>query len=159
MFNNKKDKNMKQFKPKFRKAVFIVTYKKEKNKIFYLLLKRKLHWTGFEFPKGGIEKYEHMLRTVNRELYEETGQNSKNIKPYPVSGKYKYHKFLRDRPGFLGQSYKLFSAEIKNKNIKLDKREHSAYKWLNYKQAMKTLNWQNQRKCLSIVNNYRAKKN
>jgi len=149
---------MKQFKPKYRKAVFIVTYKKEKNKILYLLLKRKLHWTGWEFPKGGIEKYEHMNLTVKRELYEETGQSSNDIKSFPVSGKYRYHKFLIDRPRFHGQSYKLFSAEIKNKNIKVDKREHSTYKWLTYSQALKTLTWKNQRKCLSIVNNYLIKR-
>jgi 8-oxo-dGTP pyrophosphatase MutT (NUDIX family) len=149
---------MKQFKPKYRKAVFIVAYRKEKGKFLYLLLKRKLHWIGWEFPKGGIEKYEHMNRTVRRELFEETGQFSKDIKPYPVSGKYRYHKFLRDRPGFMGQSYKLFSGEIKNKIVKIDKREHSTYKWVSYKEAIKNLTWESQRKCLSIVNNYITKK-
>ena len=144
---------MKNFKKKYRKAVFIVTYRKEKNKIFYLILKRKLHWKGYEFPKGGIEKYEHISMTLKRELKEETGQNSMDIKSYPFSGKYKYHKFLSDRPGYYGQTFKLFSAEIRSKKIKLDKKEHSAYKWVSFKEAIKLLTWPNQRKYLSIVNN------
>ena len=139
---------------KFRKAVFIVTYIKDKDKILYLLLKRKLHWKGWEFPKGGTEKPEHILGTVKRELKEETGQSSRNIKSFKFSGKYKYPKLLADRPGFIGQSYQIFSAEIKDKKVKIDKREHSTCKWVNYKQALKLLAWPNQRKCLSIVNSY-----
>jgi hypothetical protein len=42
-------------KEKYRKAVFIVVYRRTKN-IFnkqnkLLILKRKLHWAGWEFPK------------------------------------------------------------------------------------------------------------
>ncbi len=138
----------------YRKAVFIVTYRMEKNRIFYLILKRKLHWHGWEFPKGGVERFEFKKGAVKRELREETGQSSNNIKKYPIKGKYQYHKILKDRPGYIGQEFGLYSAEIKNKKIIFDKREHSGYKWLSYKQALKKLTWQNQRKCLSIVNDY-----
>jgi len=145
-------------KKRFRKGVFIVTYRKEKDKITYLLLKRKLHWIGWEFPKGGVEKFELRKRAVKRELKEETGQSSNNIKNFKIKGKYKYHKPLRDRPGFIGQSYKLYSAEIKNKKVIFDKREHSTYRWIPYKKALKQLTWQNQRKCLKIVNDYLNRK-
>jgi 8-oxo-dGTP pyrophosphatase MutT (NUDIX family) len=141
-------------KPKFRKAVFIVTYRKSNSGLVYLVLKRKLHWKGLEFPKGGIERFEFKKRAVKRELFEETGQISDNIKKYPIKGKYKYHKILKDRADFRGQSFKLYSAEIKNKRVIFDKKEHSTYKWVNFRIAMKLLKWQNQRKCLSIVNNY-----
>ncbi len=144
-------------KKKFRKAVFIVTYRKEKNRIFYLILKRKLHWIGWEFPKGGVERFEFKKGAVKRELKEETGQTTSNIKKYPIKGKYKYHKPLKDRPGFIGQKFKLYSAEIKNKRIIFDKHEHSTYKWLPFKQALRKLTWKNQRKCLFIVNNYLKK--
>jgi 8-oxo-dGTP pyrophosphatase MutT (NUDIX family) len=139
---------------KYRKGIFIVTYRKDKNNLYYLLLKRKLHWIGWEFPKGGRESGETNLKTIKRELKEETGQTTNNIKSYKKSGKYKYHKPLKDRPGFIGQTYKLFSAEIKQKKVKIDKKEHSTYKWLTYKQAIKLLNYHDQRKCLRIVNNY-----
>lgn len=143
----------------YRKAVFIVTYKKEKNKILYFLLKRKLHWTGWEFPKGGIERKEDTKNAVARELKEETGQSPFKIKSYNVSGKYKYNKIYADRKGFFGQSFKLFSAEVKPKQkIILDKKEHSDYQWLDYDKAWSKLKWPNQRKSLMIVNKDLMKK-
>ena len=42
----------------YRKSVFIVVYRKTEKGILYLILKRKLHWVGWEFPKGGIEPEE-----------------------------------------------------------------------------------------------------
>ena len=43
---------------KYRKSDFIVVYSKEKDKIKYIVLKRKLHWKGWEFPKEGMEDKE-----------------------------------------------------------------------------------------------------
>lgn len=137
-------------KKKYRKAVFIVCYRKEKNSIKYLLLKRKLHWRGWEFPKGGIKKI--INKEVVREIKEETGQKPLKIKRYKVSGKYRYKREFADRPGIIGQTYILFSAQIKKQKIKLDKLEHSAYKWLDYNQALKKLTWDHQKKCLRYIN-------
>lgn len=144
----------KRGKLRYRKAVFVVTYKKQKgkDKIKYLLLKRKLHWKGWEFPKGGIKTKEQIKKAISREIREETGQIPFNIKSYNLSGKFRYDKKYPDRPRMIGQSYKLYSAEIKNKKIKIDKIEHSSFKWLAFKQALKKLTWPNQKKCLRIVN-------
>ena len=71
---------MMEKKKGYRNAVFIVTYRREKSKIFYLLLKRKLHWEGWEFPKGAIEGKEPVFLTIKRELKEETGQEPAVIK-------------------------------------------------------------------------------
>jgi len=143
---------------RYRKSVFITTYEIKKQKINYLLLKRKLHWKGWEFPKGGIEKKESILKTIKREIKEETNQTPFNIKKYSLNGKYKYSKKLKDRPNQIGQSYKLYSAQIKNTKIKIDKTEHSTYKWVTYNQALKLLTWPNQRKCLRHVNKKLTKK-
>ncbi|MBR9704310.1 NUDIX domain-containing protein [Candidatus Pacearchaeota archaeon] len=139
-------------KGKYRKGVFVVTYRIKKNKILYLILKRKLHWKGWEFPKGGIKSKENLKKAVKRELYEETGQKPINIKQYPISGKYKYEKQFADRIGFIGQTYKLFSAELKEKKVKFDRLEHSGYKWFSFKKAYKKLTFDNKKKCLKIVN-------
>lgn len=136
---------------KYREGIFIITYRKEKNKISYLLLKRKLHWKGWEFPKGGVEKNENLMQTARRECEEETGQKPRLLVSLSYSGKYKYHQKLKDRPSVVGQTWKLFAAEIKNERIKFDKREHSDYNWFEYKDAVKKLSWPNQRKCLEIV--------
>ena len=140
-------------KGKFRKGVFILTYRRGKGKAVYLLLKRKLHWIGWEFPKGGVEGKEIAKKTLVRELKEETGQKPIKIIRFNVRGKYKYSRRLIDRKGCIGQTYSLFAAEIKSKTIKLDKREHSSYRWVNFKKAIELLRWPNQRKCLRIVNN------
>jgi 8-oxo-dGTP pyrophosphatase MutT (NUDIX family) len=139
-------------KGKFRKGVFIVTYRKEKDKIFYLLLHRKLHWIGWEFPKGGVERFETRKITAKRELYEETGQHAIKINKYKEKGKYLYSKVLSDRPGMIGQTYRLFSAEIKNKKVSIDKKEHSGYRWVDYKQARSLLTFKDKKRCLKIVN-------
>lgn len=142
---------------KYRRAVFVVAYKKEKikrkSKILYLLLKRKLHWKGWEFPKGGLNNGESVLAAVKRELKEETGNLGLNIRKYNFSGKYDYDKEIRDRKGFKGQTFILFSAELKSKKIKLDSLEHSAFKWLDFDKAFSMLKWANQKRALVIVNN------
>lgn len=139
---------------KYRKAVFIVTYLSTKQGIEYLILKRKLHWKGWEFPKGKIERFETKRKTVKRELKEETGLTPIKIKKFNIKGKYKYQKILLDRPNYRGQTYELFSAEVKNKKVKVDNYEHTDYKWLSFKKVIKKLTWPNQRKCLKIVNNF-----
>jgi len=143
----------KQKTTKYRKTVFMVAYCcPDKNKIFYLLLKRKFHWIGWEFPKGGVEKNETLIQAVKRELKEETGQKAFNIKKYKNKGEYKYKKRIRSRKGILGQTYTLFSAEIKDNPIKIDKKEHSTYRFLPFNKAKKLLKWENQKSCIEIVN-------
>jgi len=137
---------------KYRKSIFVVAYARKGEEIFYLILKRKLHWKGWEFPKGGIEKFEFGKRAIKREIREETGLEAKKIKKYKFKGKFKYKKELKDRPGIIGQSYSLYSCEVPKKKVKLDKLEHSDYKWVDFKTAFKKLTWPNQRKSLKIVN-------
>jgi len=141
-------------KQKYRKAVFVVVYRKQRkgNKISYLILKRKLHWKGWEFSKGGIKNKENLSQAVIREVKEETGQKPIRIKRFKEKGRYEYQKGWLGHPGYFGQTYVLFSAEIKNKKIKIDKKEHSGYKWLEFNRARRILQFQNQKKCLNIVN-------
>ena len=97
----------------YRKSIFIVVYRKTEKGILYLLLKRKLHWIGWEFPKGGIEPEEEIEDAIKRELKEETGQISLKIQKHNFSGKYKYDKKVLGRK-FIGQTFSLYSAEIEN---------------------------------------------
>lgn len=138
---------------KYRNAVFIVVYRKTDKGIRYLLLKRKLHWVGWEFPKGGIEPKENIYDAIKRELKEETGQFPRNIYNNNFSGKYEYDKEIPGRRN-IGQIFSLYSAEIKNEKIVLDKKEHSDYLWLPYLDASKRLNYENQKICLEIVNKF-----
>ena len=140
-------------KGKYRKGIFAVVYARTEKGIEYLVLKRKLHWKGWEFAKGKIEKSEEKEKTARRELREETGHRAIKVKRFNYSGIYRYHKKLSDRPGMIGQTFTLFAAEIKRTGkVSLDGKEHNGYKWTNYKTALKMLRWPNQRKSLRIVN-------
>jgi 8-oxo-dGTP pyrophosphatase MutT (NUDIX family) len=142
-------------KEKYRSAVFIVVYKKHKNKVEYLILQRKLHWDGWEIPKGGIEKGETAIQAVYRELKEEVGLPAIKIQSYNYSGRYNYDKKTRkdkQRKDYLGQSFTLYSAQIKSGKIKIDKREHKSYEWQSYEKAREKLSWVNQKNSLKIVN-------
>ncbi len=141
-------------KQKYRKAVFIVAYVRTEKGIEYLLLKRKLHWNGWEFPKGAIKFLETKKRAVRRELFEETGLKAEKITKFNFYGKYDYAKILSDRQKVRGQTFSLYSAKLKKEKIKVDNYEHSNYKWVFYKEAIKMLKWKNQKKCIRIVNDF-----
>lgn len=137
---------------RYRKGVFFVVYAKKGKDVTYLLLKRKLHWNGWEFPKGGVEFKEKIGQTVRRELMEETGFKPINMSKFDVCGKYKYDKKYPERKNCIGQTFKLFAVEVKQGKPKLDRKEHSDYQWFDFEQAIKKLTWSNQRRCLTIVN-------
>lgn len=141
-------------KKRYRKAIFAVVYYIINDKIKYAILKRKKHWKGWEFTKGKIEKGETKKKAVRREVEEETGLRILKIKRFKQKGEYKYKKELKDRPGTIGQTYKLFAVEVEPNKIKVDPREHFKGEWVSFKQAEKKLTWPNQRKCLKIVNSY-----
>ncbi|MDD5192948.1 MAG: NUDIX domain-containing protein [Candidatus Nanoarchaeia archaeon] len=137
----------------FRKSVFVVIYSRQNSRIKYLLLKRRRHWRGWEFTKEGLEKGESEEDAVKRGIREESGLNIiGQIKKFNVHGKYSYRKKLSDRPGFTGQSYTLYAAEVGFGKVKIDEYEHSAYEWLDFEHAMRKLTWRNQKKSLNIVN-------
>lgn len=141
-------------KMKYRKGIFAVVYAKtKKGKIEYLLLKRKLHWTGWEFPKGAVDGRETLLEAAKREAYEETGLKQLEIDTFDFSGNYKYDKKYEDRDSIAGQTFEaVFAVEVQREQVRLDSKEHSDYKWLDFEQAIKKLTWQNQREALKIVN-------
>lgn len=136
----------------YRKGVFLVVFLKKK-RLEYLLLHRILHWNGWEFPKGGIEK-ERIENAVRRETKEESGLKVKRIFNFKKKGRFNYNRELPDRKGIKGQTWRLFAVEVEKCKVKIDKIEHDDYKWLNFKEAYKLLTWKDQRECLKIVNKF-----
>lgn len=87
-----------------------------------------------------------------RELKEETGLKPVRILDLEVNGKFNYRRELSDRPGIRGQTFKLFAVEVRKGRVKIDKREHIGYKWLDYEKAEKMLTWNIQKRCLKVMN-------
>ena len=127
-------------KDKYRRAVFGVTYYiNPDKKIEYIILKRKKHWKGWEFPKGKIEKFETKKKAARREVHEETGLAVLKVKRFKEHGIYLYLKKLWDRPDKIGQTYHLFAVEVEKGDgkISLDPKEHNGYEWMSYEKAIK----------------------
>jgi 8-oxo-dGTP pyrophosphatase MutT (NUDIX family) len=139
---------------KFRNAIFAVAYSKKGSKIRYLLLKRKKHWIGWEFPKGGIELFETKKMAVKREIKEETGLKILSIKKFHLSGKYRYKKEYPDRKGLIGQKFSLYAVEIEKGKVTIDKKEHSGFEWANFGKTIKKLTWNSQKRSLRIVDRW-----
>jgi len=142
---------------KYRRAVFVVVYAKDKDKIYYLILKRRHHWRGWEFPKGGIDINENKEYAARREAMEETGLKPIKLKKFNYSGKYLYKKKFADRRGLIGQTFSLYAAEVKNGKVKIDKKEHCGYKWFDFDVAVRKIKFNNQKKSLRIVNEWLSK--
>ncbi len=136
---------------KYRKAIFVVVYAKTKRGIEYAILKRKHHWKGWEFPKGGINFNETKKHAVERETKEETGLVPLKIKKFSYSGKYRYKKRFSDRKGIIGQTFSLYASQVRKGRVKIDEKEHSGHKWLRFEEAVKKVRFQNQKKSLRIV--------
>ena len=132
----------------------MVAYSLESGKPEYIIQKRKLHWKGWEFPKAGLEKRESKKEAARREIKEETGLDIIRVTSHKYKGKFLYPKELPDRPGMIGQTYYLYSVEVKKGKIKIDKKEHSSSRWVDYKTAIKMITYQNQKDCMKIVNDW-----
>ena len=130
-------------------------FRKEKNKIFYLVLHYPLssrisdkdYWG---FAKGRIEKGEELKEAAEREIFEETGlKNIKFISGFKEVVKY---SFKRENK-IISKTVVLFLAETKFKEVKISS-EHIGFKWLLYKEALSQLTFINDKEALKKANDY-----
>ena len=140
------------------KSAGAIIYRREDNKIYYLLLHYPSgHW---EFPKGHIEEGESEEETVKREITEETGINDIRIIP----GYKKYIKyFFRQGYGLKGEAKKkapwIFKlvvfhiAETQTKEIKISS-EHTGAIWLPIDEAIKKTTFKNSKMLLKEANDF-----
>lgn len=160
--------------PKEKSAGAII-FRKEDNKIYYLLL--HYHSGHWEFPKGHIEGKESEEDTVKREVAEETGIKDLKILPgFKIyikyffrsrlrrgssmalpSGQYKENVSEKDRKnGKMPWVFKLvtfFIAETKTKEIKISF-EHLGFLWLPIDEAVKKTTFKNSKKLLKKANEF-----
>jgi 8-oxo-dGTP pyrophosphatase MutT (NUDIX family) len=126
------------------KKVTAVLFRKRKGKREFLVMHRKLHWRGWEIVKGTLEKGESLEHALKREIFEETEYRKiKILKRLRESQNYfdELHGCLVQPVGFAVQTFE-------KKKVRLDKKtkEHSGYKWLAAKKALRMLTWPEQKK-------------
>lgn len=141
-------------KMKIRKGVAVVIFARINNKKKYLILKRKLHWNGWELLKGGLKNRENENNAIRREIKEETGKSFCDyiLKKTKYSYSFVYQKlFVHDKILWNGARNRVYAAEFNNFKIKLDKNEHSGFKWVSKKDALKLLTWTEQKKVLRKI--------
>lgn len=136
-----------------RKGVCAIVFRKKAGNLQFLLLRRVLHWKGWEFPKGGCKKGEKPLTTLKRELREEINLVSfEKIKK--ISAKLSFWDSIRKKQ----VQFQAFLVQIPaNAKVQLKQnrsREHSSFKWVSKVQALKLLSFENPKKvfkqCLKI---------
>jgi 8-oxo-dGTP pyrophosphatase MutT (NUDIX family) len=141
------------------KSAGAVIFRRENNKIYYLLL----HYPGashraekdyWDFPKGHVENGEEEIETVKREVFEETGlKEIKFVEGFKEWIKY----FFRHRGKTVFKIVTFYLAETTTKEIKTSF-EHIGYKWLPYDQAIKKLTFKNAKEILKKANELLSEK-
>jgi 8-oxo-dGTP pyrophosphatase MutT (NUDIX family) len=137
------------------KSAGAVIFRRENNKIYYLLL----HYPGashraerdyWDFPKGHIEKGEKIEDTVKREIFEETGLKEIKILPgFKETIKY----FFKFKGKNILKFVTFFLVETMTKEIKISF-EHIGYKWLPFEEAIDRLSFNNSREILKKADNF-----
>jgi len=130
------------------KSAGAVLFRRENGKIKYLLI--KYGWGHWEFPRGLIEKGESLEETARREIKEETG--IEDIKFIP--GFKEWIKFFFKLKGKNIMKIATFLlAETKTKEVKLSF-EHQDWAWLEYKDALERLTYDNSKEVLKKAHNF-----
>ena len=126
-----------------RDVVGLVVFDGEK----FLLMHRKLHWSGWEFPKGHMIVGETVDEAIKRELFEETG-----LCKYELVGKidaFNYFDNVRSTKTFI-QNFLLHVSS--NNKITFEHQsvykgekvaEHDGFKWCFPKEAVQLLKHRN----------------
>jgi len=138
----------------YRKGISAVVFKRKGKNVRFLLLHRFQNWTGWEFLKGGLKNRENEESCLKRELREETGVRKYLSAEIDYRYGYRWNKeYVKDNNTYHGASFTLFVVEDKDKTdrVRIDKCEHSGYRWVDGRKAVKMLTYANQRKALRFV--------
>ena len=106
-----------------------------------LLWAKRAKQTSWQFPQGGIQKNETAEDAMYRELEEEIGLESSQVKLLTQTKEWRHYKLpsfsRRYKNSIVGQKQKWFLLELKTKeqNINLNKHtpaEFDDWQWVNY---------------------------
>ena len=105
----------------------------------------------WDFPKGNVEGKESQLNAARRETEEETGLTKIRFQD-KFSKKVQF--FYRKEGNTIFKQVTYYLAELMaEQDVKISE-EHSGYKWLGYKDAMKTLTHKNSKEVLEAADKF-----
>ncbi len=129
-----------------------VIFYKGGGRIYYLLLNYGNGYWGFS--KGHIEKNENEKRAAIREIFEETGlKDLKFINGFKEKIRYYFTRKTKGEIVTILKEVIFFLAETKTKKVKISK-EHLGFEWLEYKEALKRVTFENSKKVLKKAHSY-----
>ena len=146
------------------KASGAVIFRRENQKIYYLILDYGYGYWGFS--KGHMEQGEELKQTALREAEEETGiKDLKFIEGFEQKSEYSYEvngqKIFREnkRNSFELKDKDIFKivvyflTETKTKKVMISS-EHKAYEWLLYEEALDKLTYRDCKETLEKANEF-----
>ena len=139
---------------RIRKGVAAIIFLDKDNRRKYLLFRRKMHWKGWEWMKGGKKKEESELASLKREIREETGkqEGEYKIKRTNIYHRFDYEMpFIHDKQVWNGAKNRVFLIEFFDRKIRIGKLEHLGYEWFDKKDALKKITWPDQQKIFKRI--------
>ncbi len=124
-----------------QRKVIAVIYALEKEKKKYLVLHRKLRWSGWELMKETMESGESYEETLRRGIKEETGVTKINIE------KEKKVNILMNKDAEIVYAYLVRVSATEKIDI-AHEQEHDDYQWATKEEALKLLAYENTKKLL-----------
>lgn len=128
---------------RYERSSGAVVFRREDDKILYLLLKYENKNTYFGFPRGNIEEGEEEKEAARREIKEETNLDVEFIEGFKESANW----FYRRDGETISKKAIFFIAEAKPGEVEIS-HEHVGFKWLTFEKAIDELGFENAKKIL-----------
>lgn len=130
---------------KKKSAGFVIYHNETKSREFLIVKHREGHWA---FPKGHKRKTESHKETALRELEEETHITNPALLSDEVMLEESYYieKYNEDKTVYY------FIGKTDTKEVTIDRKEITDYKWCKYKEALKILTYKQTKELLQKAN-------
>lgn len=120
------------------------------DKPYFLIMKRKQGWEGWEFVKGGVNNGESDVDAIKREIIEETG-----LQRFKIEKKLEHLKKEYNDQNNQSNVHSVFLIEA-SMNIPVhlqtgEDAEHSTYLWTQAESALSKLTHENDKELLRAV--------
>ena len=127
------------------KSCGAVVYKKEHDNLYYLIIKQSKGHVAF--PKGHVEPGETNEQTAKREVLEETGIEIELMPSFSRRSEYTIQ-------GKIEKSVIIYLAKTTQIDYKMQVEEIEECGWFTFDDAMRTLNYENDKRILTQAHQY-----